>query len=166
MIMKDPEKVGLGGVKKELSIFFLDIRNFTTISEKLPPADLIKMVNRLFKPMTEIILRHKGTIDKYIGDCIMAFWNAPLDDTEHARNACRASLEIYGRFRDEKLMWLGDFAEENQDIDIHIGIGLNTGDAVVGNMGSEQRVNYSTLGDSVNLAARTEGISRNYGLRC
>jgi len=122
-------------------------------------------MNRYLTPMTAIILENRGTVDKYIGDCIMAFWNAPLDDAEHARHACEAALAM----RQHLVDWNREFYEEHkakgtQFAPVHIGIGLNTGTCVVGNFGSEQRFDYSVLGDAVNLASRLEGQAKYYGV--
>ena len=115
--------------------------------------------------MTEIVMEHKGCIDKYIGDCIMAFWNAPLDDPDHAANACRAALEMHARLSELNKAWEAEAkAEGRKYLPIKIGTGLNTGDAVVGNLGSDQRFGYSVLGDDVNLASRLEGQSKYYGV--
>lgn len=161
----NPEKLVLGGETKNVTLLFCDIRGFTTISEKFDAHHLTKFINRFLTPMTTIILNRKGTIDKYMGDCIMAFWNAPLDDDEHARNACLASLEMVSGLID-----LNDMREKEAKelginfMPIKIGIGLNTGDCCVGNMGSDQRFDYSVLGDDVNLASRLEGQSKTYGI--
>ena len=149
-----------------MTIMFSDVRGFTTISEsfKHDPQGLTTLMNRFLTPLTNAILDRKGTIDKYMGDAIMAFWNAPLDDKEHEINACEAALDMLQRI-DE----LNQEREiEAQDggfayIPINVGVGLNTGVCVVGNMGSTLRFDYSVLGDSVNLASRLEGQSKEYG---
>ncbi len=161
-----PEKLVLGGEEREMTIMFSDVRGFTTISEsfKHDPQGLTKLMNRFLTPLTNAILARKGTIDKYMGDAIMAFWNAPLDDKEHQLNACEAALDML-----ERIDGLNEVRQvEAQEgghpyIPINVGVGLNTGSCVVGNMGSDLRFDYSVLGDSVNLASRLEGQSKEYG---
>jgi len=163
----DPTQLKLGGETREMTFLFTDIRGFTTISEgfKSDPQALTRLINQFLTPMTDRILAHRGTIDKYMGDCIMAFWNAPLDDPEHQANACRAALAMRTELvtLNERLK-----AEAERDgrrfIPLAIGIGLNSGKVVVGNMGSDQRFDYSVLGDAVNLASRLEGQSKTYGV--
>jgi adenylate cyclase len=164
-LAQDPSRLKLGGEIKNITILFSDIRGFTTISEQFSAEELTQFINRFLTPMTHQILRQKGTIDKYIGDCIMAFWNAPLDDADHAQNACQAALNM----RDYLVHWNQEFQAEREAsgksfVPVRIGIGINTGDCCVGNMGSEQRFDYSVLGDDVNLASRLEGLSKIYGV--
>src|SRR6202163_3638926 len=161
-----PERLVLGGEEREMTIMFSDVRGFTTISEsfKHDPQGLTKLMNRFLTPLTNAILARKGTIDKYMGDAIMAFWNAPLDDKEHQLNACEAALDMLERI--DGLNEVRQFeAQEGGHpyIPINVGVGLNTGTCVVGNMGSDLRFDYSVLGDSVNLASRLEGQSKEYG---
>ena len=161
-----PEKLVLGGEEREMTIMFSDVRGFTTISEsyKHDPQGLTALMNRFLTPLTNAILARKGTIDKYMGDAIMAFWNAPLDDKQHQLNACEAAVDML-----ERIDVLNKERElEAEDgghvyIPINVGVGLNTGTCVVGNMGSDLRFDYSVLGDSVNLASRLEGQSKEYG---
>lgn len=162
----NPDKLKLGGENKELTILFCDIRGFTTISESFNDAHaLTTFINRFLTPMTGIILDHVGTIDKYIGDCIMAFWNAPLDDADHARHGCISALRMMAEVEVLNKIQEQDAKENNRRfVPIHIGIGLNTGICCVGNMGSDQRFDYSVLGDDVNLASRLEGQSKYYGV--
>jgi len=164
-LAKHPEKLRLGGETREMTILFCDIRGFTTISEQFDAHGLTQLINRFLTPMTGIIMDRRGYIDKYIGDCIMAFWNAPLDDAEHARNACRAVLAMHQKLAELEGTWQAQaLAEGRKSIPIHIGVGLNTGPCCVGNMGSDQRFNYSVLGDDVNLASRLEGQTKAYGV--
>ena len=156
-LQKDPSLLKLGGERKELTFMFSDIRGFTPISESMKnnPEKLTRYVNKFLTAMTTIILKNGGTIDKYMGDCIMAFWNAPLDCKNHKMLAVKTSIEMK-----TKLDQMNKTAEF--DPPLKIGIGLNTGDCLVGNMGSEQRFDYSVIGDAVNLASRLEGLSKNY----
>ena len=161
-----PEKLVLGGEDREMTIMFSDVRGFTTISEtyKHDPQGLTALMNQFLTPLTNAILARKGYIDKYMGDAIMAFWNAPLDDKNHQINACEAAIDMLERIdelnRQRKQKALDD---GHTFIPINVGIGLNTGTCTVGNMGSDIKFNYSVLGDSVNLASRLEGQSKEYG---
>jgi adenylate cyclase len=165
-LAQSPEKLVLGGEEREMTIMFSDVRGFTTISEsyKHDPQGLTALMNRFLTPLTNAILDRKGTIDKYMGDAIMAFWNAPLDDKEHEMNACEAAIDMLERI-DELNKLREQEAEEGGHayIPLNVGVGLNTGVCVVGNMGSNLRFDYSVLGDSVNLASRLEGQSKEYG---
>ncbi len=161
-----PERLTLGGEQRELTVLFSDIRGFTAISEayKDDPQGLTALINRLFTPLTKDIVQHRGTIDKYMGDAIMAFWNAPLDDISHEAHACEAALTML-----ESLETLNDERRREADptqwaAPLRIGIGLNTGVCVVGNFGSDLHFNYSVLGDTVNLASRLEGLTKQYGV--
>lgn len=158
-LIKNPESLALGGEKKDLSILFSDIRGFTTISESMDPVSLIKLLNRYFTPMTNAVLENSGMLDKYIGDAVMAFFNAPITIQKHAHAACRTALQMIDRL--EKLNT--ELALENIP-PIHIGIGINSDEVVVGNMGSNTRFNYTVIGDGVNLASRVEGLTKNYGV--
>lgn len=163
-LVRNHDSLKLGGETRVVTLLFADVRGFSRMSEQLTAEDLIRFVNRLFTPLTETILRHGGTIDKFMGDAVMAFWNAPINDPLHARNACRAALEMQrdvARLNEE-------FAREARaggDIvgPIRIGIGINTGACVVGNVGSPERFDYSVLGDVVNVAARFEEETKTSG---
>ena len=162
-----PEKLVLGGEEREMSILFSDVRGFTSISElyKADPQGLTSLMNSFLTPLTNAIIEHKGTIDKYMGDAIMAFWNAPLDDAQHELNACDAALEMLQRVETLNRQREEQTKESGQRfIPLRVGVGINTGKCVVGNMGSDLRFNYSVLGDPVNLASRLEGQSKNYGV--
>ena len=150
-LQDNPSLLKLGGETRELTFLFCDIRGFTPISEKYKsnPQGLTKLINSFLTPMTDIILKSGGTIDKYMGDCIMAFWNAPLDCPNHQEKAIITAAKMRQKMKELNLGF-------------NIGIGINTGQAVVGNMGSEQRFDYSVLGDAVNLASRLEGISKDF----
>ena len=163
----DPDRLMLGGEMRDMTLLFADIRGFTTISEqfKTDPQGLTNLINRFLTPMTDMILSRRGTIDKYMGDCIMAFWNAPLDDGEHVANACASAIAMFERLESLNAEIKAEReAEQKPFFPINIGIGLNTGECCVGNMGSAQRFDYSVLGDAVNLAARLEGQSKTYGV--
>jgi adenylate cyclase len=166
-LAQSPEKLVLGGEEREMSILFSDVRGFTTISElyKDDPQGLTSLMNSFLTPLTNAIIDHKGTIDKYMGDAVMAFWNAPLHDERHEYNACEAALEMLHRVDTLNRQREQQANETGQRfIPIKVGVGINTGRCVVGNMGSDLRFNYSVLGDPVNLASRLEGQSKNYGL--
>jgi len=160
-LIKDPSLLKLGGEEKELSIMFTDVRGFTSISEHYgrDVQGLTSIMNRYMTAMTRTILETGGTLDKYIGDAQMAFWNAPLDETKHCKDAVRAALEMLG-----SLDAFNDSIKEEGVPAFGMGIGINTGVVVVGNMGSEQRFDYTCLGDAVNLSSRLEGQSKNYGV--
>jgi adenylate cyclase len=160
-----PDALKLGGEMRDMSIMFCDIRGFTTISEQFDAQGLTRFINRFLTPMTSAILWRNGTIDKYIGDCIMAFWNAPLDDPHHAAHACEAALDMLEELRKlNQTLYEEAAATGATYIPVNIGIGINSGVCCVGNMGSAQRFDYSVLGDDVNLASRLEGQSKNYGV--
>jgi adenylate cyclase len=163
----EPDRLKLGGEMREMTFLFCDVRGFTTISEsfKSNPQGLTRLINRMLTPLTDVILARSGTIDKYMGDCIMAFWNAPIDDPKHIEHACESSLKMFVELAElnEELEEEAQ-AEGRQPLPLKVGVGLNTGECVVGNMGSEQRFDYSVLGDAVNLASRLEGQSKNYGV--
>jgi adenylate cyclase len=166
-LARSPEKLVLGGEERRMTILFSDVRGFTTISEhyKDDPQGLTRLMNRFLTPLTNAIIERKGTIDKYIGDAIMAFWNAPVDDAEQEANACDAALEMQARAAALNIE-LKREAEANGGVymPLRIGIGLNTGPCVVGNMGSDFRFNYSVLGDTVNFASRLEARTKDYRL--
>lgn len=157
-IIKNPEKLKLGGEQRIITVLFSDIRGFTTISEKMIPQELTHFINRYLTVMSEIVLSHGGIIDKYIGDAIMAFWGAPFDNPSQSLDAVLAARDMMSALK--------KFNEENKaggHPEINIGIGIHSGPAVVGNMGSEKRFDYTALGDTVNLASRLEGLNKEYG---
>jgi adenylate cyclase len=158
-ILKDPGKLKLGGEQVELTVMFSDIRSFTSISEKLTPPELVELLNEYLTVMTDLVFKHRGTLDKYIGDAVMAFWGRPfLDQMDHAALSCEAALEMI-----ENLQELNKkFAAEGRPT-LRIGIGINTGDMICGNMGSLRRFNYTVMGDHVNLGSRAEGLNKEYG---
>ena len=158
-----PERLKLGGQMRTMTIMFCDIRGFTSLSEKLDPESLTHFMNSFLSPMTEIITDRKGTIDKYIGDCIMAFWNAPLDDPNHVTHAVQAAQAMRRELIQLNRNWQAEAAYQDF-LPVRIGIGINTGECVVGNFGSLQHFDYSLLGDPVNLASRLESLGKVYGI--
>jgi adenylate cyclase len=164
-LAEHPENLQLGGQQRDLTLMFCDIRSFTTLSEGFTAVELSTFLNEYLSPLTDIILKETGTVDKYMGDAIMAFWNAPLDDPEHGLHAVRAGLEMR-----ETLVRLNEQWQENAKAagrsfpPVKFGIGLNTGECSVGNMGSKLRFDYSALGDEVNIASRLEGSSKQFGV--
>ncbi|MBW8322788.1 MAG: adenylate/guanylate cyclase domain-containing protein [Rhizobium sp.] len=166
-LAEDPGQLKLGGEKRTLSVLFCDVRGFTTIAEGLKddPEQLTHLINRLLTPLSEVVLSHGGTIDKYIGDCIMAFWNAPLENEAHAHEAVAAGLDMLAAIERLNLELEAEArAADKLFMPLRIGIGINTGECVVGNMGSTRRFDYSALGDAVNLASRLEGASKQFGV--
>ncbi|HLX12658.1 MAG TPA: adenylate/guanylate cyclase domain-containing protein, partial [Bacteroidota bacterium] len=156
-LVEHPERLRLGGQRKELTIFFSDIVGFTSISEKLQPEGLVSLLNEYLSAMTHIIFDNEGTLDKFEGDAVMAFWGAPIDQPDHALRACQASLEMQAELVRIRERWK---AEGKPDIAARIG--LNTGEVLVGNMGGAGRFDYTVIGDSVNLASRLEGANKQY----
>ena len=150
----------LHGEDREMTVLFADIRGFTGISEGLSATQLVELLNTYFTPMTEIIFKKRGTIDKYVGDLIMAFWGAPLRDKNHARHALQTALSMQKKARELRAL----FKTKNW-AEIKIGIGVNSGIMSVGDMGSQYRRNYTVLGDNVNLASRVEGLTKYYGVK-
>lgn len=156
-ILHHPEKLKLGGDEKELSVLFSDIRGFTSISEKIPPETLVGLLNEYFTAMTDIVLKYDGFLDKYIGDAIMAVYGAPIEQKDHAINACHTAIEMMAKLGELRKEW-----EAKGLPQINIGIGINSGKMIVGNMGSKRRFNYTVVGDNVNLASRLEGLTKDY----
>ena len=157
---KDPAAYSLAGESRELTVLFSDVRGFTTISEGLDPTQLTELMNEFLTPMTQVIHKHRGTIDKYMGDAIMAFWGAPVHDAQHARHALQAAMAMI-----DGLDALRERFKAKGWPPIKIGVGLNTGQMTVGNMGSEFRLAYTVMGDAVNLGSRLEGLTKQYGVQ-
>jgi adenylate cyclase len=163
-IARNPGQLELGGEERDMTVMFCDIRGFSRISEKLTPHQIISFLNAFLSPLTDVLMRRKATIDKFIGDAILAFWNAPLNDPDHPRNAALATLDMLAELKvmnrnyihDKNKTWPGE---------VRIGIGMNSGPCFVGNIGSAQRINYSLIGDTVNLASRIEGLTKVYGVQ-
>ncbi len=158
-LSENPEAMALRSENKELTVLFSDVRSFTTISEGLDPEELSRLMNEYLTPMTGIIFKHRGTIDKYMGDAIMAFWGAPLDDAEHPRHAMQAAMSMLAELRDIQTRF-----QDKGWPPIRIGVGINTGKMSVGNMGSQFRRAYTVMGDAVNLGSRLEGLTKTYGV--
>jgi adenylate cyclase len=162
LIEKDPKKYfKTGGESKELTVMFSDIRSFTTISEGLTPNELVALLNEYLGDMTDILFKRWGTLDKYIGDAIMGFWGSPFPQDDHAVRACACALDMRVRLRELNLKWESEGRKQ-----LAIGVGLNTGEVNVGNMGSSKRLAWTVMGDNVNLASRLEGITKEYHVQC
>jgi adenylate cyclase len=157
-IARDPTQVNLGGERRDMTVMFTDLKNFTNMTESMQVEDLTRMINYYFREMSEVVLKVDGTVDKYIGDAIMSFWNAPVEQADHALLACRAALGMQQRERE-----IRPELEKLGAKDLLTRIGLNSGTMAVGNMGSERKLNYTVLGDSVNFASRLEGANKFYG---
>jgi len=159
-MVADPDLVQLRGERRELSVLFSDIRDFTSFSEQIAPLELVAFLNAYLTPMTRAVLDNRGFVDKFIGDAVMALWGAPVPDPDHAANACRAALDMYIALDNVRPI------AAQYGIDLAIGVGVNTGEVAVGNMGSAERFEYTVLGDAVNLASRLEGLTKTYGVFC
>ncbi len=157
-ILEGPGKLKLGGEKRKVTVLFSDIRGFTSLSERMSPEALVSFLNEYLSPMTQIVMDERGTLDKYIGDAIMAIFGAPLDVSDHSKHACHAALSMLERLKELNLKW-GQRGWNH----ITIGVGINTGAAIVGNMGANVRFEYTAIGDTVNLASRLEGLNKLYG---
>jgi adenylate cyclase len=158
-VLENPSLLRLGGEKRIISSFFSDVAGFTSISENLSPEELVQLLNDYLSEMTDIILSLGGTLDKYEGDAVIAFWNAPLDQPDHARRACLAAMRCQKKLDESRPVFAAKFGHQ-----LHMRIGVNSGPAVVGNMGSHSRFDYTAMGDTVNLASRLEGACKHYGL--
>ncbi|NQU04779.1 MAG: adenylate/guanylate cyclase domain-containing protein, partial [Calditrichaeota bacterium] len=153
----DPDKLSLGGEKRRMSVLFSDVQGFTTISERLTPEEIILLLNEYLTAMTNIVLANEGIIDKYEGDLVMAEFGAPIWNPDHAVQCCRTALQMQKKLAEMRVKW----RSENRDA-LYCRVGLNTGDMIVGNMGSDEVFDYTVMGDSVNLASRMEGANKNY----
>jgi adenylate cyclase len=164
-IIANPDRLRLGGEQRVLTLMFCDVRNFTSISERLTATQLTHFINELLSPLTEIILARRGTIDKYMGDAIMAFWNAPLDDPEHKTHASSAAIAMAKKMEELNEKWRREALSVGQPFQrVRIGIGINSGECCVGNLGSTLRFDYSAIGDEVNVTSRFEGLTKIYGV--
>jgi adenylate cyclase len=162
-IARDPSRLELGGEERDMTVMFCDIRSFSRISEALTPREVIRFLNDFLSPLTDVLLARNATIDKFMGDAILAFWNAPLNDPDHCRNAAFATLAMLDRLKEMNRDYPNDPARVWPG-EVKIGIGINSGPCFVGNIGSAQRLNYSLIGDTVNLASRIEGLTKAYGV--
>ncbi|MEW5944829.1 MAG: adenylate/guanylate cyclase domain-containing protein, partial [bacterium] len=158
-IVNRPALARAGGRKRKITLLFSDIRDFTALSETMPPDRLVSFINEYLDPMSEIVLNAGGTLDKFIGDAVMAFWGAPLEQPDTAARAVDAALRMKKKLNELNARW-----EKEGGAPIAVGIGIHTGEAVVGNVGSRRRLDYTAMGDAVNLASRVEGLTRLYGV--
>ncbi len=164
-LTQHPERLKLGGEVRDMTVLICDIRNFTTIAEGLSAEQLTAFINSFLTPLTDVIIENGGTIDKYMGDSIMAFWNAPIDDPEHARRACETALLMEAKMRDLNVGWRAEAEAAGRTFkEVAIGIGVNSGECCVGNLGSDRHFDYSAIGDTVNITSRLEGLTKVYGL--
>jgi adenylate cyclase len=159
-LVANPALARLGGQRREMTVLFSDIRGFTTVSEKGEPEEIVAVLNVYFTRMVDIVFKHKGTLDKFVGDMVMALFGAPLDDPDHADHAVEAALEMI-----EELQRLNERWQAEGGSALDIGIGINTGPMIAGNIGSEAIMSYTVIGDAVNLGARLESLNKNYGTR-
>jgi adenylate cyclase len=156
-VLEHLDSINLAGEKRELTIFFSDVRNFTTLTEKSDPAELIALLNEYLAAMTEIVFAHDGIVDKFIGDGILAYWGAFTPGKNHAELAARAALAMMARLEQLNVKWEAEGREQ-----LAIGVGLNTGDVIFGNVGSGKKIEFTVIGDPVNLAARLESLNKEY----
>jgi adenylate cyclase len=163
-IAANPDKLQLGGEEREMTVLFCDIRGFSKISEQYEPQEVINFLTNFLTPMCDILLESKATVDKFIGDAILAFWNAPLDDPDQFRNGAKSALQMVAALEQLNQSMPARDGQIWPD-DVQIGIGMNAGLCCVGNMGSEQRLSYSLIGDTVNIASRFEGLTKQYGVK-
>jgi adenylate cyclase len=159
-LVANPSLAALGGARRHMTVLFSDIRGFTTLTEKGSPEDVVAQLNELFTRMVEVVLEHRGTVDKFVGDMIMALFGAPLDDADHAEHAVQTALAMIRALEDMNRQWATQGKPQ-----LGIGIGVNTGDMVAGNIGSESIMSYTVIGDPVNLGARLESLNKDYGTR-
>jgi adenylate cyclase len=160
-LVTHPELARLGGHRRDMTVLFSDIRGFTTITERGQPEAIVDMLNEYFTKMVEIVFRHDGTLDKFVGDMVMALFGAPVDDPRHADHAVEAALDMVAELQKLNEGW----ARQGRLADLDIGIGINTGDMIAGNFGSEAIMSYTVIGDAVNLGARLESLNKQYGTR-
>ena len=154
-VVKREQDMGLGGARREITVLFADVVAFTPLTQQLEPEVTVQILNELFTIMTDIVFRHDGTVDKFIGDCVMAMWGAPTEEPDHAARALEAAEEIVSWLEIGNANW-----KKKYGVTIQIAVGINSGEAVVGNIGSKTRMEYTAIGDAVNVAARLEAIAR------
>ena len=157
-VLKDPDNLELGGVKRDMTVLFSDIRGFTSVSERMDPQDLVAFLNNFLTEMTTIVYVQNGVLDKYMGDCIMAFWGAPLPQANHPHLSVRTGYDMVRRLHELQKVWISQGLPK-----LNIGVGVNTGPMTVGNVGSTMRFDYTVMGDAVNLGSRVEGVNKEYG---
>jgi len=159
-LVANPSLAALGGARRHMTVLFSDIRGFTTMSEKGTPEDVVSQLNQLFTRMVAVVFEHRGTVDKFVGDMVMALYGAPLDDEDHAEHAVQTALAMIRTLQQLNAEWARDGKPQ-----LDIGIGINTGDMIAGNVGSEAIMSYTVIGDAVNLGARLESLNKDYGTR-
>jgi adenylate cyclase len=159
-LLASPGEVGLGGQRREMTVLFSDMRGFTTLSESGEAEDLVRQLNQYFTRMVQVVFAHRGTVDKFVGDMIMALYGAPLDDPDHADHAVQTALRMVEELQDLNRRWA---VEGRAALDI--GIGINSGEMIAGNIGSDTIMSYTVIGDNVNLGARLESLNKDYGTR-
>ena len=159
-LVANPSLAALGGARRHMTVLFSDIRGFTTMSEKGTPEDVVTQLNQLFTRMVAVVFAHRGTVDKFVGDMVMALYGAPLDDEDHAEHAVQTALAMIKTLQEMNQEWARDGKPQ-----LDIGIGINTGDMIAGNVGSETIMSYTVIGDAVNLGARLESLNKDYGTR-
>jgi len=159
-LMSNPDQAELGGRRREMTVLFSDIRGFTTVTERGEPEELVRQLNEYFSRMVEIVFRHKGTVDKFVGDMVMALFSAPLDDPDHANHAVQAAVDMVKELGDLNRAWVAKGM-----VQLDIGIGVNSGDMIAGNIGSSSIMSYTVIGDNVNLGARLESLNKDYKTR-
>jgi class 3 adenylate cyclase len=155
LVVRREQDMALGGAKRELTVMFADVVSFTPLTERLTPEQVVALLNELFTIITEIVFRHGGTIDKFVGDCVMALWGVPTAQPDHAARALAAAEEVLSWLDAGNVAW-----QRKYGVKVQLAVGINSGDAVVGNIGSERRMEYTAIGDVVNVAARLEAIAR------
>jgi adenylate cyclase len=159
-LMADPSRAALGGARRTMTVLFSDVRGFTSLSEKGEPEDVVRQLNEYFSRMVQVLFEHRGTLDKFVGDMVMALFGAPLDDPDHAEHAVQTALAMSSALDDLNRQWASEGRAQ-----LDIGIGINTGEMVAGNIGSEAIMSYTVIGDAVNLGARLESLNKDYSSR-
>jgi adenylate cyclase len=159
-LMADPTRINLGGQRRDMTVLFSDIRGFTTVTEKGNPEELVAQLNEYFSRMVDVVFRHKGTVDKFVGDMVMALYGAPLDDVDHAEHAVAAAIDMVRELGELNRAWAARGMAQ-----LDIGIGINSGDMIAGNIGSSSIMSYTVIGDNVNLGSRLESLNKDYKTR-
>jgi adenylate cyclase len=159
-LLAHPDRAELGGKRREMSVLFSDIRGFTTVTEQGNPEELVAQLNEYFSRMVDVVFRHKGTVDKFVGDMVMALYGAPLDDAEHAEHAVAAAIDMVRELGELNRVWAARGMAQ-----LDIGVGINSGDMIAGNIGSSSIMSYTVIGDNVNLGSRLESLNKDYKTR-